>query len=115
MVAGLQMVFAPCAEDVRHIANLDVLPKMQNPKKGHYQSIFRMRLMRFDFTISHVAGKDLITADTLSRSPLQVSPLPDLSADADLYVKQIIYHLPATECRLEEISNLRMKIRSVSW
>ena len=31
---------------------------------------FRMRLMRFDYSISHVAGKLLTTADTLSRAPL---------------------------------------------
>jgi hypothetical protein len=30
-----------------------------------------MRLMRFDFSISHVAGKDLNIADTLSRAPVE--------------------------------------------
>ena len=30
---------------------------------------FRLRLMRFDYTISHVPVKSLFTADTLSRSP----------------------------------------------
>ena len=30
---------------------------------------FRMRLMRFDFTIKHIPGKHLYTADALSRSP----------------------------------------------
>ena len=30
---------------------------------------FRLRLMQFDYTISHVPGKLLYTADTLSRSP----------------------------------------------
>ena len=30
----------------------------------------RMRLLRFDFTISHVPGKSLMTADTLSGAPL---------------------------------------------
>ena len=30
---------------------------------------FRLRLMRFDYTISHVPGKLLYTADTLSRAP----------------------------------------------
>ena len=30
---------------------------------------FRLRLMRFDYTISHVPGKLLYTTDTLSRAP----------------------------------------------
>ena len=34
---------------------------------------FRMHLMRFDFTISHVPGKSLILADVLSCFPLQQS------------------------------------------
>ena len=31
---------------------------------------FRMRLMRFNFTISHVPGKYLSTTDALSRAPI---------------------------------------------
>jgi len=30
---------------------------------------FRLRMMHFDFTISHIPGKELYFADTLSRSP----------------------------------------------
>ena len=37
-----------------------------NPEK----CVFRMRLVRFTFKIIHVPGKDLTTADTLSRAPL---------------------------------------------
>ena len=32
---------------------------------------FRLRLMRFSYSITHVAGKLLYTADTLSRAPLR--------------------------------------------
>ena len=32
---------------------------------------FRMRLMHFQYTISHISGKSLTTADTLSRAPTE--------------------------------------------
>lgn len=67
---------------------------------------FRMRMMRFMYTISHVPGKDLTIADALSRAPVS-APLTDpdksLQQDADVYVKFVVKHLPATEQRLHEI------------
>ena len=67
---------------------------------------FRLRLMRYDFSISHVPGKDLIIADALSRAPdsgykPQSSDLQQSEVEA--YVDQIICSLPATEGRLEQI------------
>ena len=66
---------------------------------------FRMRLMRFSFTIEHVPGKDLITADALSRAPL-----PDVTAadkqfqeDVYLFVNHVVESLPASDSRREEI------------
>ena len=49
----------------------------------------RMRLLRFDFTVSHVPGKSLITANTLSRAPLtepDEQEGQDLEEKIDLYV-----------------------------
>lgn len=40
-----------------------------------------LRLMRFDVEASHVPGKDLVVADTLSRSPLPVSYEEESTAD----------------------------------
>ena len=46
---------------------------------------FRMRLMRFAYTISHVPGKDLTVADTLSRAPVSLEDTQFNSA-VDAYV-----------------------------
>ena len=55
-----------------------------------------MRLMRFQFTISHVPGKDLVTADTLSRAPTaECSQI--LHEEAEVYVCFVLRSLPATE------------------
>ena len=69
---------------------------------------FRMRMMRFTYSISHVPGKSLYTADTLSRAPL-VRPLDQdeekLEADVRAYVDSIIKYLPATDNRLEDFKS----------
>ena len=61
--------------------------------------------MRFTYSISHVPGKSLYTADTLPRAPL-VRPLnrekEKLEADVQAYVDSIVKYLPATEDRLED-------------
>ena len=66
---------------------------------------FRMRLMRFQFTISHVPGKDLVTADTLSRAPTAECTQDDrlLHEEAEVYVRYVLQSLPATEKKLAEI------------
>ena len=66
---------------------------------------FRMRLMRFTYTISHLPGKNLTVADTLSRAPVS-SPTPEdtqFNSAIDAYVDLMIQGLPATEKRLQQI------------
>lgn len=64
---------------------------------------FRLRLSRFDYSIEHVPGKHLYTADTLSRAPK-----PSTGADtnleelAELAMEACIAHLPANRDRLCE-------------
>jgi len=77
--------------------NLDELPiRVQR---------FRMRTMRYSFTISHVPGKSLSVADTLSRAPLNKTAVSDsiLQDKSEAFVDMIVQSLPATEWRLEEI------------
>ena len=66
---------------------------------------YRMRLMRFSYTIEHVPGKDLCAADTLSRAPLPYVTAADKQFQEDVYlfVNQVVESLPATDSRREEI------------
>ena len=66
---------------------------------------FRLRMMQFRFSISHVPGEDLTIADTLSRAPASNPTTADelLHQEADAFVNMVVQHLPATERRLEEI------------
>ena len=64
-----------------------------------------MRLMRYDYSISHVPGKSLIIPDTLLRAPVQDYRPEDLELENETksFVQQIVQSIPATEKRLKEI------------
>ena len=65
---------------------------------------FRMRLLRYNFSISHVPGKNLVTPDTLSRAPVSgVTELESMQNEVQAYVDGVFESIPATEKRLEEI------------
>lgn len=66
---------------------------------------FRMRLMRFSYDIMYTAGKNLMTADTLSRAPVSVPAEQDRQKEAqtDAFVRGVIDGFPASDKRLEEI------------
>ena len=69
----------------------DMTPRIQR---------FRMRLMKFHFSIFHVPGKLICTADTLSRASLSNSVSradSELEQDVKAYVSQVLQSLPATE------------------
>ena len=63
-------------------------------------------MIRFSCSISHVPGKNLYTADTLSRAPI-VKPLNQqeekLENEVKAYVDSVFRYLPATKDRLEEL------------
>ena len=67
---------------------------------------FRMRLMRYSFSIAHVPGKYLYTADALSRAPLRVTidrGSEEFQREMNFYVNAVLVQLPASHRRLEEI------------
>ena len=64
----------------------------------------RMRLLRFDFTISHVPGQELTTADALSRAPSKSTSPVKQEEEIELYVENILLQLSASDERLEEIA-----------
>ena len=66
---------------------------------------FRLRLMRFDFSIAHVPGKDLCTADTLSRTPVVGPSTSDhtFQQEVQAFLDVVTDNLPATDNRLSEI------------
>ena len=77
--------------------NLDELPiRVQR---------FRLRMMRFKFTISHVPGKSLLVADALSRAPCSEAGREDLllQQETEAYVNIVVQKIPATEKQLERI------------
>ena len=64
---------------------------------------FRMRMLRYNYSICHVPGKNLSTADTLSRAPAPGEVEQNLQEEIEAYVDAIYKSIPATERRLEEI------------
>ena len=65
---------------------------------------FRLQLNRFSYNIKHIPGKELYTADTLSRAPMSYQMTVDSRDSQDLaemYVMNTIAHLPASSQRLE--------------
>ena len=66
--------------------------------------------MRYSLTISHVAGKHLITADALSRAPiLNPSQDDEQCKEVKAYVNLVCRNLPASDERIKEIKQLQEK------
>ena len=59
---------------------------------------FRLRSMRFSYSIQHVAGKYLYTADTLSRAPVSQPDAADEVEDhlTECFVNNVLASLPAS-------------------
>ena len=62
---------------------------------------FRLRLARFDYSIQHVPGKLLYTADALSRAPTTTSGDLTHSEEVETFIATVTSTLPASAQRLE--------------
>ena len=86
---------------------------------------FRLRMDRFTYTIRHVPGKELYTADTLSRAPLPHTGDSKEGEDlAELLVETVTNHLPVSRDRLkvyrqaqhtDPVCSTLMKYCASSW
>jgi len=70
-----------------------------------------MRLIWYSFDVIDVAGKNLVTADALSRDPqASVSPIEsDFVNAVECYVDAVINSIPASDQRLEQIRKITEK------
>ena len=62
---------------------------------------FRLRMDRFNYTIEYVPGKELYTADTLSRAPVESQNHPEDDMQEQLFAEMIVTGLPASADHLE--------------
>ena len=74
-----------------------------------------LRLMRFSYSIQHVQGKFLYTADTLSRALLRGKDIDpqtlEKRSDVESFIATITSHLPASQQRLLVTRMLKQQIR----
>ena len=63
-------------------------------------------MMRYSFNITHVSGKALITADVLSRVPLQFESTESLNfqESAETFISAVVEAFPASANRLPQIA-----------
>ena len=68
-----------------------------------------MRLMRFNPQAEHVPGKQMVVADTLSRSPCKLGQEPNTVEDGQAFVDLVESTRPATSDQLKRIREASAK------
>ncbi|XP_025835682.1 uncharacterized protein K02A2.6-like [Agrilus planipennis] len=63
-----------------------------------------MRLMRYNYTVKYVPGKQLVLADALSRIPI-ASGREDLESENEAFVRFIVQNIPTTDDMLTRIKS----------
>ena len=78
---------------------------------------FRLRMMKYDYTISHVPGKSLFMADTLSRAPSAQNFTEDSTAlqeEIEAFVAATLAALPATPDCLDQFRKAQAADKTLS-
>lgn len=71
---------------------------------------FRLRLAQYDYAVQHVPGKELFTADTLSRAPVTLTEELSLQDEVETFVNLVVNDsLPASKHRLDEYREAQSK------
>ncbi|KAH0813471.1 hypothetical protein GEV33_009320 [Tenebrio molitor] len=80
--------------------NLDELtPRLQR---------FRIRLMRYTYSVKYTKGTELLVADTLSRNPIKLQPTDEeLGVEIEAHVNQVIRVLPCKDKYLLKIAEMQ--------
>ena len=67
---------------------------------------FRMRLMKYHYAITHVPGKQLETANALSRATCSSPQAPDqnLQEESNIYLNHVVSQMPTSPDKLEQIT-----------
>lgn len=111
-IRGLNVVFEtdhkPLVSLLGQMAIDDMPPRIQR---------FRMRLMRYLFSVQYVPGKSLITADTLSRSPVALGDGEKTSnvSDVTAYSKACLLGLETGDNFLLRVKECQMKDDLCKW
>ena len=63
---------------------------------------FRIHLIRFQYSISHVPGKTFYIPDTLSRAPLNTPDANGVEKDTETFMQAVIAGIPASKDYLED-------------
>jgi len=69
---------------------------------------FRLRLMRFQYSINHVPGKTLYMADTLSRAPLSTTT-DEITSNAERFMQSVISAIPASKDYLDSYRTAQLQ------
>uniref|UniRef100_A0A0A9W9U6 RNA-directed DNA polymerase n=3 Tax=Lygus hesperus TaxID=30085 RepID=A0A0A9W9U6_LYGHE len=65
----------------------------------------RIRLMRYSYSLVYTPGKMMISADCLSRDPLQETGSDELPEDIEAYVQVVVEGAPISDLRVKKIMN----------